>query len=83
MSITTSDSAYNQGNAHFVDEEYDKALECYTEAIELEDTRVEFYEKRAAVYQQLEDYQNALNDSNKAIQLKPSSNSYLRKGYGI
>lgn len=81
MSITTADSAYSEGNSFFVDEDYENALECYNEAIELDDKRAEFYDKRAAVHYRLENYKEAINDADAAIQLKPTASVYLKKGF--
>jgi tetratricopeptide (TPR) repeat protein len=81
MSITTADSAYSEGNSFFVDEDYENALKCYNEAIELDDKRAEFYDKRAAVHYKLENYRESIKDADAAIQLKPTASVYLKKGF--
>jgi len=56
--VQKAQSAKNKGNKYFKAGRYDKAIECYTEAIEVcpsnrhEDLST-FYQNRAAAYEQL------------------------------
>eukprot|EP00283_Hemiselmis_rufescens_P003945 CAMPEP_0173418440 /NCGR_PEP_ID=MMETSP1357-20121228/595_1 /TAXON_ID=77926 /ORGANISM="Hemiselmis rufescens, Strain PCC563" /LENGTH=143 /DNA_ID=CAMNT_0014380929 /DNA_START=31 /DNA_END=458 /DNA_ORIENTATION=+ len=71
----------NEANALFVDEDYDSALDLYTQAIEVAPQAAELYVARAAVHLKMEDYPAAIGDANKAIQLDGgSAKAYLRKG---
>ena len=71
----------NSGNALFVDEDYDGALELYNSAIEQASDSSELYVLRAAVHLKLENFTKAISDCNKAIALDPANaKAYLRKG---
>jgi len=68
-------------NAAFVDEEYSNAAEYYTRAIQIDDTRSDYFLNRAHALQKLEQYSNSKLDAEKAISLNPKdSKTYLRKG---
>ncbi|CDO51241.1 hypothetical protein DV495_004367 [Geotrichum candidum] len=58
------------GNKYFGKQEYNKALDLYGKALKCEIDPV-FYSNRAACYSQLEDYENAIEESNKALAIKP------------
>jgi len=61
-----------QGNDYFAKKDYVSAIDSYTKAIEIHQDGV-FYSNRAACYiqQQNADYDMALQDATKAIELKP------------
>ena len=65
-----------KGNAAFVKKDYTVALENFTKAIELQENHI-FYSNRSAVYRCLKDYDNALQDAEKCIEL----DSKWGKGY--
>jgi len=73
-----SDAAENQktqGNAHMANREYELALECYSTAIEMSPNGPQshvYYSNRAAALCYLERYEQAAEDSEMALQLKPS-----------
>ncbi|GAQ83404.1 SGT1B homolog [Klebsormidium nitens] len=70
-----------KGNALFVDEDYDAALECYTQGVEMDPGNASLYASRAAAHLKLENFLDAIVDANKAIEIDPSiSKAYLRKG---
>lgn len=46
----TAETNISKGNAFFVDEQYEEALEAYTSAILLEDDCVDAYIKRSACH---------------------------------
>ena len=52
----TADDLVAQGNTFFVDEQYDEALEAYTNAIELEDDHAVAYLKRSAANYSLKNF---------------------------
>jgi len=71
----------NEANALFVDEDYDSALDLYTQAIEIAPQSADLLVARAAVHLKLDDFPAAIGDANKAIQLDSGNpKAYLRKG---
>jgi tetratricopeptide (TPR) repeat protein len=65
----------SQGNAHMANREYDLALEAYTAAIDLSPNGPQshvYYSNRAAALCYLEQYLEAAQDSEQALQLKPT-----------
>lgn len=48
-----------QGNAKYVDEEFDEALDCYTKGLELEPDNASLYSSRAAAHLKLENFLGA------------------------
>jgi Flp pilus assembly protein TadD len=59
MSVETADTAFQKGNAAFVDEQFESALRHYSTAIDLEPDNGEFWVKRAACYFQLKNFAGA------------------------
>uniref|UniRef100_L7MA59 Putative translocase of outer mitochondrial membrane complex subunit n=1 Tax=Rhipicephalus pulchellus TaxID=72859 RepID=L7MA59_RHIPC len=64
----------NQGNKYFKEGKFDKAIECYSEAIELcppqnKNELATFYQNRAAAYENLKNYSAVIDDCTKAIEL--------------
>lgn len=52
--------------------DFERALQCYTKAIQLDPDNHLYYSNRAAVYMKQKKYENAANDSKKCIELKPN-----------
>ncbi|CAI5475010.1 unnamed protein product [Closterium sp. Yama58-4] len=70
-----------KGDAQFVDEDYDAAVDLYTQAISANGATENLLCKRAAAHIKLENYTDAVADANAAIKLNPSyALAYLRKG---
>lgn len=68
----------------FGDEEYDEALELYSQVINERGKTAELLAARSQTYTAMEKYVEALEDANKAIELDPnSSQGYLRKGISL
>ena len=63
---------FARGNALLYKEEYGQAIISLTKAIELEPTWSAFYLCRAIAYQNMGNYQKALEDYNKSKQLNPN-----------
>lgn len=61
----------------FLDQEYDKAIELYTKAIDLDSSVAVYYGNRSIAYLRTECFGYALTDASKAIEL---DNKYV-KGY--
>jgi tetratricopeptide (TPR) repeat protein len=55
----------------FSNKEYEKAIEKYSEAIELNDKNEVFYTNRAACYINIKKYEEALSDCKKAKKVNP------------
>lgn len=66
-----------QANEYFKKQDYNKAIELYTRAIELNPTVAVYYSNRSIAYLKTECYGYALNDATKAIEL---DKTYI-KGY--
>jgi len=64
--------------------EFDRALELYTKAIEIDGTNASLYSNRSLTYLNKKNYANALADAEKCIELKKDwSRGYLRKGIAL
>jgi len=71
----------NEANSLFVDEDYDTALELYSDAVAAAPTCADLYVARAQVHLKKDDFTSAIADANKAIELDASnSKAYFRKG---
>jgi len=71
----------NEANAAFVDEDFDTALDLYSQAIKIAPQAADLLVSRAAVNLKLDDFTSAIADANKAIELDPTnSKAFLRKG---
>ncbi|KAG8450369.1 hypothetical protein GDO86_002861 [Hymenochirus boettgeri] len=74
--IEKAQAAKNKGNKYFKATKYEQAIQCYTEAISLcpEDKRNDlstFYQNRAAAYEQLQTWEEVVQDCTKAVGLNP------------
>jgi len=67
----------DEGNEHFKNGEYEKAIELYSEAIKLNPDEPTFYTNRSIAHFKTEGYGYALEDANKSISL----NRNFFKGY--
>jgi Flp pilus assembly protein TadD len=74
---------FEQGEKYlWQDENYVKAVESFTEYINLNPNDAKGYERRGNSYQELRRYQEALTDYDKAIELNPkSSDVYGKRGH--
>mmetsp|Transcript_8439 Transcript_8439/g.21886 ORF Transcript_8439/g.21886 Transcript_8439/m.21886 type:complete len:83 (-) Transcript_8439:1516-1764(-) len=54
-----ADEHQAKGNEFFRNDRFDKALECYTKAIELDQTQGALYSNRSACYAELEKWTEA------------------------
>ncbi|KAM9987449.1 hypothetical protein ACTFIZ_005181 [Dictyostelium cf. discoideum] len=70
----------NQGNAAFSSKDYNTAVKCFDQAIELDPSNHILYSNRSASLLALDKNEDALTDAKKAIELKPDwSKGYLRE----
>jgi len=71
----------NRGLAYRNLKEYQRAIEDYSRAIELDPTYVYAYNSRGLAYADLEEYQRAIEDYSRAIELDPTSvSAYNSRG---
>lgn len=62
---------FESGNNYYMNDEYEKAVECYTKAIELDPTMVWGYCNRASAYYFLGRYEEAIQDYSKVLETNP------------
>lgn len=71
----------NKGNDAFRNGEFDKAVEWFTKAIEVNPNDHVLYSNRSGAYCSLNKFDEALDDANKCIQINPQFiKGYSRKG---
>jgi len=74
----------DQGNKALQAEKFDEAISLYTQAIELDGTNHVFYSNRSAAYTKKGDYENALKDAKKTVELKSDwGKGYSRLGASL
>ena len=72
---------YSRGLAYDIKSEYDRAIEDYSKAIELEPDYAGAYNNRGATYERNGDYDRAIEDFSKAIELEPDyAGAYNNRG---
>lgn len=72
----------NKAKEAFFDDDFDLAVDLYSQAIDLDPNDANLFADRAQAYIKLNAFTEAVSDANKAIQLTPSlSKAYLRKGF--
>ncbi|XP_073110586.1 protein SGT1 homolog isoform X3 [Elaeis guineensis] len=65
----------------FVDDNFDLAVDLYTQALDMDPTNADLYADHAQANIKLDNFTEAVADANKAIELDPSiAKAYLRKG---
>ena len=64
------DELKQKGNEAMKNNEYDTAIKCYNEAIELCPDNHVLYSNRSAAYMKQDSYQQALEDAEKTVSLK-------------
>lgn len=71
-----------QGNRYCDLEQYEKAVESFSNAIGLQSNNAQFYNDRGYAYNYLGEYDKALSDCSKAIELNPEfANAYNNRGF--
>eukprot|EP00501_MAST-03F_sp_TOSAG23-6_P002490 GSMAST32.ASY1.ANO1.2601.1 assembled CDS len=73
----------HRGNAFFVDGKFEEAIKEYDAAASSHPRLADVFLKRSAAHAQLQNYEQSLEDANRAIQLNEASNylSFYRKGF--
>ena len=73
-----------KGNTHFAKGRFEKAIECYTDAIELDSINHVLYSNRSAALNKLNRFSEAVSDANKCIEIAPTfARGYLRKATAL
>lgn len=73
-----------KGNEALAQNNLEDAVKFYSEAINLDSNNAVLYSNRSAAYAKLGKYDLALNDAEKAVQIKPDwSKAYSRKGTAL
>ncbi|RDW61210.1 Hsp90 cochaperone STI1 [Aspergillus mulundensis] len=76
-----ADALKAEGNKAFAAKDYPTAIDKFTQAIELDATNHVLYSNRSAVYAAQQEYEKALTDAEKAVEIKPDwSKGHQRKG---
>lgn len=70
--VSLSEIKKDKGNEYIRNNQYDLAIECYTEAIELNPNNHVFFGNRALAFIFKNKWQEALEDANSAIKIDPS-----------
>ena len=72
------------GNKNKKEKKYKEALECYSQAINLDPNDPILYSNRSLMHINLSEFNEALEDANKAISIKADyAKAYLRKGTAL
>ncbi|KAM5260454.1 small glutamine-rich tetratricopeptide repeat-containing protein beta isoform 2-T2 [Hipposideros larvatus] len=85
MDAYTSDEQESlEGNNHMKEENYAAAVDCYTQAIEMDPNNAVYYCNRAAAQSKLGHYTDAIKDCEKAIAIDSKySKAYGRMGLAL
>lgn len=79
--VLSAESFKNQGNDLMKQEKYQEALECYSQAISIDENNAIYYANRAAAASKLANHRSAIDDCLEAIEIDPSySKAYGRMG---
>nr|BAN20786.1 protein phosphatase-5 [Riptortus pedestris] len=78
--VITADEYKEKANAFFKEQQYDKAIEYYSKAIELDPKNAIYYSNRSFAYLKTEAFGFALADATKAVELQKSyTKAYYRR----
>ena len=72
------DFALQRGYSLHIESKYLEAVEAYSEAIELDPTRVDVWQNRSQCYWDLKKYDAAISDVNEALRLDPDNSNTLQ-----
>ena len=64
----------NEGDMYCKNMQYDKALQLYNEAISLDEKEISYYNTKAAIYYEVENFEKCLETCDQAIRLSNSEN---------
>lgn len=84
MSSNQANELKDKGNKALQAEKFDEAITFYTQAIELDGKNHVFYSNRSAAYAKKGEYENALQDAKKTVEIKPDwGKGYSRLGAAL
>ncbi|KAK6522877.1 Hsp90 cochaperone [Arthrobotrys megalospora] len=79
-----ADALKAQGNAAFSAKDFPKAIDFFSQAIELDPTNHVLYSNRSGSHASLKDFDSALEDATKCTEIKPDwSKGWSRKGAAL
>ncbi|KAK6496874.1 Hsp90 cochaperone [Arthrobotrys musiformis] len=79
-----ADALKAQGNAAFSAKDFPKAIDFFTQAIELDPTNHVLFSNRSGSHASLKDFEEALKDATKCTEIKPDwSKGWSRKGAAL
>ncbi|CBX91266.1 hypothetical protein IAQ61_010623 [Plenodomus lingam] len=79
-----ADALKAEGNKLFAEKKFAESIDKFTQAIELDPTNHVLYSNRSGAYASIKDWQKALDDANKVIEIKPDwSKGWGRKGTAL
>ena len=67
--VDEASQKYSAGNEAFVDEDYDSAITFYSEAIELDGSKLEYFLKRCNAHIKIESFKEAVKDADSALKV--------------
>eukprot|EP00026_Physarum_polycephalum_P008497 Phypoly_transcript_08585.p1 GENE.Phypoly_transcript_08585~~Phypoly_transcript_08585.p1 ORF type:complete len:482 (+),score=27.99 Phypoly_transcript_08585:45-1490(+) len=70
--MQSSQALKDKGNQCFAKNDFSNALSYYTQAINVDPNNHVLYSNRSAAYLQVKDYQKALDDAHKCVQIEPT-----------
>ncbi|KAG0635310.1 hypothetical protein HOY80DRAFT_910921 [Tuber brumale] len=80
----SSDKLKTEGNAAFGAKDFDKAIDLFTQAIEVDPDNHVLFSNRSACYASIKDFDGALKDAVKCIEIKPDwAKGHTRKGAAL
>jgi tetratricopeptide (TPR) repeat protein len=74
-----ADSWKKEGNTFVSQKKYEKAIECYTNAIKINPKDHSFYSNRAICHYNLSDYLACINDCDLCLNIMPNFTKALRR----
>ncbi|XP_060567345.1 uncharacterized protein LOC132726094 [Ruditapes philippinarum] len=87
IALLDTESLHKMGNDAFKEARYQVAIQCYSEAITASNGNIDiakYLTNRSLAYFKICDYENALRDADKCIQIDPKSyKAYCWKAYAI
>ncbi|KAL7282027.1 hypothetical protein ACG7TL_003494 [Trametes sanguinea] len=79
-----ADALKEEGNKAFQAKDYDKAIECFSKALEIDPNNFVLWSNRSAAKAGKRQYQAALEDAEQCIKINPTwSKGYARKGAAL
>lgn len=79
-----ADTAKAEGNEAYKQKDFQKALDCYDKAIELDPTDMLYHTNKAAVFYEMKQYDKCIEECDKAIQKsKEGHYDYVKLGKAL